>query len=583
MAAVGTGSAGTHGGTTILAAERSGFSSDAWETSFYEGDMKNTCLITSMNAKLRIMTFDVTHLSNDVDDLQSLVLSQKEENEMQRVEIIRLSEQVALLKRDLYGRKSEKRNPDAAQQESLFNEAETYVEEKSQPAETPKKKAGGTGLKKPGRRSFPAELPRREVEHDLPEKEQVCTCGEPLTRFIPKTSERLDVIPPKIIVEKHIRHQYKCRKCEGTSDESAAVIKVAPGRKFLLPKSIATAGFLAWIFTAKFLDHLPFYRQEKMFRRAGFEVPRATLCNLAINTARECEKLRESMWNELLKGPVLHIDETTLQVLKELGRSPGTKSYMWTFRGGPRGSPIIYFEYRETRSGEFLKERLKNYTGVIMTDGYSGYNGLGELPGVVLVNCWSHARRKFDEAKVVSGGSAAADVVLDLIGKLYAVEDEADKHEFTPEERKALRLKKSAPIIRELRNWLQTNRASIPPKSRLGMAVAYMIKRWRKLVRFLYDGNIPLDNNRMENDIRPFCLGRKNWMFSVSPRGAAASAFLYSIILSAQANGHEPYWYLRFLFELLPEAECDTQVRELLPAEVQPEEISEYFDSKPLH
>ena len=115
------------------------------------------------------------------------------------------------------------------------------------------------------------------------------------------------------------------------------------------------------------------------------------------------------------------------------------------------------------------------------------------------------------------------------------------------------------------------------------MAVAYMIKRWRKLVRFLYDGNIPLDNNRMENDIRPFCLGRKNWMFSVSPRGAAASAFLYSIILSAQANGHEPYWYLRFLFELLPEAECDTQVRELLPAEVQPEEISEYFDSKPLH
>jgi transposase len=531
------------------------------------------------------VTADLNSLPADVDALRELIgeqhneiIKKYDENEKQRNEIIRLSEQVLLLKRKLYGRKSEKLNQiEDVQDDLFFNEAESHADEKTdeKPAAIGVK---GYSRKKPGRKPFPEDWPREEFIHDLPEDEKVCKCGRPMERIGQKITERLDIIPPKVTVEKHIQYTYKCDNCTKTGDAEHPTVKTAPAPPQLIPKSIATAGFLAWIFTAKFCDSMPFYRQEGFFRRFGFHIIRSTMCNLAVQTARTCSILSRFLWEELLSGPVIGIDETTLQVLKEPNRPPTAKSFMWVFRGGTSEKPVVYYEYRQSRSGKFLGERLKDYRGTVMTDGLGSYDVLDEIEYVIHVQCWAHTRRKFVEAQTVADGPSGADEVLELIGQLYAVEEYARTNNFSFEEIQKLRWEQSRPVIRQLRKWLKENRYTVTPKSRLGKAINYTIKRWKKLLRFIRDGRIPIDNNRVENDIRPFCVGRKNWMFNDTPHGAHASAFLYTLIHTAIANEHEPYQYLRFLFELFPLAQSEYEIRELLPGSVSPEEVAEFLD-----
>ncbi len=403
--------------------------------------------------------------------------------------------------------------------------------------------------------------------HDLPEDEKECACGHEKTRMGEEISEQLDYIPAKVRVIRHVRIKYACRNCEGIDDEGPTV-SIARMPEQIIPKSIATPGLLAHILTAKFADALPFYRQEKQFSRIGIDLPRSTMCNWAAKTAQACEIIFQMMKKDMLEGPVIHIDETPVQVLKEPGR---IKSYMWAFKGSVRGKPVILFEYHPSRSGDVAAAFLNGYQGIVQTDGYSGYGFLSGKKGILHVGCWSHARRKFVEVTKGnrSNPSGNAGTALKYISKLYKIEKEARENDLTLDALYSERQLKALPILDEFKKWLDVRVEQVPPKSLLGRAINYTLNEWPKLIRYAQTGLVTPDNNSIENAIRPFVLGRKNWLFSDTPEGARAGAGIYSLVETAKANGHDPYWYLKYLFEHLPEAMTEEDFRALLPYNLQ--------------
>ena len=271
--------------------------------------------------------------------------------------------------------------------------------------------------------------------------------------------------------------------------------------------------------------------------------------------------LKGSDWLELIYGrlhqklleqSILHADETTVQVLKEPGRAAESQSFMWLYRTGCVGPPIVLFEYQPSRSGEHPRKFLEGFKGYLQVDGYAGYH---DIPNVDLAGCWAHLRRKFDEAlkglppKQRASGTKAQQA-LDLINKLFLIE--RDLQQVTPEERFRARDLRSRPIVESFRKWLDDISSAVLPKSLFGVAVHYGMQQWTKLIRFLEDGRIELSNNRSERSIKPFVIGRKNWLFANTPRGARASAIIYSLVETAKENRLNPYTYLTYLFEKLP-------------------------------
>jgi len=260
------------------------------------------------------------------------------------------------------------------------------------------------------------------------------------------------------------------------------------------------------------------------------------------------------------------MDETPVQVLNEPGRANTSKSFMWVFRGGEIERPALLFRYDPSRSGQFLTKELDAYKGYIQTDGYKGYDLLGNQAGIVHLGCWAHVRRKFVEvikSRLKDGKKGHADAALESIQKLYAIERSAE--ELSIEGRYLLRQEKAKPLLKQFQKWLEDLAPRTPPQGLLGKAVGYALKQWERLVHYTEDGRLRPDNNLAENAIRPFVVGRKNWLFSGSPTGAEASAAIYSLIETAKANGLEPYRYLRYLFERLPAAEMEADYRALLP------------------
>jgi transposase len=511
------------------------------------------------------MTLDAATLSDNVDELKETIIFYHNENSL-------LKEEISLLKHRLFGRKSEKL-PVGSGQLLLFNEAEAQkAEETPQPQETITVPAHER--RRGHRTPLPENLPRVEVVHDLTDEQKQCACGEEKSRIGEEVSEQLDIIPPKIRVIKNIRPKYVCRKCEGTEADEPAV-SIAPMPEQMIPKSIAAPGLLAWSLTGKFVDALPFYRIENILSRYGVEVSRQTLCCWAIKVAERCRPLLELMRQDIIRGFQVQADETPLQVLQEEGRDPTTKSYMWLFRGGSGQRPVIIYQYHETRSGQVAKEFLKDYKGYVQTDGYLGYDFLEQMAGITHLGCWAHVRRKFVEVVNAAGKDkdgkkkpGSGDVALDYIGKLYGIEKECADRKFSYEEIARERQARAGPILEQFKAWLEKRSPQVPPGSTLGKAISYTLGQWERLVVYLQDGRLKPDNNLAENAIRPFVLGRKNWLFAATPAGAHASAALYSIIETAKANGHEPYWYLRYLFERLPKAKTTEEYRALLPTHV---------------
>ncbi len=519
------------------------------------------------------MILEAEKLPDNVTELRTMLLclaadhAQKEQEYEKKIDL--LHEQIRHLRSKLFGRKTEKYVDSGQEQLQLFDEIEQAASGKEENKQ--QVPVAAHTRKKTGRKPLPDHLPRVEVIHDLPEEEKVCACGCRLTKIDEEVSEKLDYIPAKAQVIRHIRYKYACKGCEGVDSDGGA-IKIAPAPVQIIPKGIATPGLLSQILVSKFCDALPFYRQEKIFARLDIDIPRATMANWAIKVFQQCRPLMEILRSEILSGPLVNIDETTVQVLKEPGRSDTTKSYMWIFRGGPPDKPALVYQYHPSRSGQVPQDYLKDYQGYIQTDGYAGYDALGAQKGIVHVGCWAHVRRKFFEAdqarqkdKRQKNKTGSATVALSYIRKLYSIESVAKEQKLSLVQRQSLRQEQAKPVLDEFRAWLEKRSVQTPPKGLVGKAMSYALNQWPRLIVYLEDGQLRPDNNLAENAIRPFVVGRKNWLFSGHPRGAEASACIYSLIETAKANRLEPYLYFRFLFDRLPFAAGENGLKALLP------------------
>jgi transposase len=521
-------------------------------------------------------------LPNNPEELKALILTKDEVILSKDEHIGILEDQIRVLKKAIFGRKSEKRPVDeeGAHQLHLFNEAEVLVEQEAQkklviPEHT---------RQKPKRKPLPENLPRVEVIHDIDESQKMCACGAELSRIGEEVHEELDIIPAKIRVIRHIRYKYACKNknCEGVESEGPTV-KIAPPPAHIVPKGLATPGLIAYIAVSKYADALPLYRQEKIFSRYGIELNRSTMAGWMVKAAQCCNPLLELLYKELHSGPLVNVDETPLQVLNEPGRANTTKSYMWVFRGGPPDKPAVLFRYSQTRSGEVPREVLGEYSGYCQTDAFSGYDALEVAnPGILLVGCFAHVRRNFVKVIDARGKAAknrrgSADVALEYIGGLYKIEKIARQRQLSPEQIVCLRREQAVPVLEEFKAWLDKRLSQTPPKGLLGQAMSYALTQWPRLIRYLENGHISPDNNAAENAIRPFVVGRKNWLFSGHPNGAHAAATLYSFIETAKACGLEAYRYLRFLFEKIPYAQTEQDYRSLLPQNLTPEHLAKFM------
>jgi transposase len=324
---------------------------------------------------------------------------------------------------------------------------------------------------------------------------------------------------------------------------------------------MASPSVLAMLLTTKYADGIPLYRFEKMLSRHGIDIPRQTLARWVIQSGEQLQPLLNLMRDQLLGYPVLHCDETRLQVLHEPGRDPTAQSWMWVQSGGPPEKPVVLFDYSTSRAQDVPLRLLEGYRGYLMTDDYAGYNAVAAHAGIERL----HARRKFIDAQKVQpkGKIGRADMALNLINKLYGIE--RDLKEANDSERLVARQQRSQPLLDQLKAWLDKTQPQVTAQNALGKAVNYLASNWSRLVLYVEGGHLPIDNNRAENAIRPFVIGRKNWLFSDTPKGATASAQIYSLIETAKVNGQEPYAWLRYILERLPLANSIEDFEALLP------------------
>ena len=456
-------------------------------------------------------------------------------------------EQLRLAKHRQFGASSEK--TEIPEQLGLFDEAENTADLKK--AEPDIETITYTRRKQAGKREDDLSyLPVETVEYSLPEDEGKCPeCGGALHVMGHEIRRELKVIPAQVKVIEHRRKIYSCRNCEKTEDHTPIV--KAPMPEPVIKGSLASPSAIAHIMTQKFVMYNPLYRQEQDWLRQGLSLSRQTMANWVIRASEDwLEPIYERMRQELLNQEVLHADETTLQVLREPGRAARQESYMWLYRtSGDTEHPIVLYEYQPTRSSAHPKRFLTGYTGYLHTDGYSGYH---TLSGITVVGCFAHLRRKFDEAVKAlppeKREGSESQKGLELINELFALE-----HEFeglTPEQRKEARLERSKPKAEAFFAWAKSLGAL--PKSALGKAIRYAEEQYPWLMNVYLDGRLELTNNRAERSIKPFVMGRKNWLFNNTVKGARASSVIYSIIETAKENGLKPFEYLEFLFETMP-------------------------------
>ena len=427
---------------------------------------------------------------------------------------------------------------------------------------------------KRGRKPLDPALPREVIRHELPVSERTCPHdGATLTEIGVEASEQLDIIPQQVRVIRHERVKYACPCCDQG-------LRVTPVPARIIPKGLLTEAALAWVISAKYQDGLPLYRQAALLGRFGGNLSRNTLAASVVRVGEAVQPVINLMRDVLLESPLILGDETELQVLKEPGRAAQTRSYLWvqmtgagppeTATGPPNTPAVRLFAYAPSRSGATARAL---YAGVssgaaLMTDGYDPYDGVARHYGLVHLACWAHARRRFVEALAVlpkeqrTSTQPAAQFIA-AIAELYAVE--ARSRDLPSVERQSLRDLHSRPLLARIAVLAQTHQHAVLPASLLGKAIHYLLGQWPKLIRYVDDGAFPIDNNVCENAIRPFVIGRRNWLFADTVGGAAASANLYSLIETAKANGVEPFRYLRALFKELPKARSADDYAALLP------------------
>ncbi|WP_397379437.1 IS66 family transposase [Paenibacillus sp. YYML68] len=489
--------------------------------------------------------------SPTLEELQQQNKKLEEQNVELSAKLKWYEEQFRLAQQKRFGSSSEKTHPDQLEL-NLFNEAEMLATPAGE--EPPMEKVTYERRKSSGKREEDlSNLPVETIVYTLEEGQQLCACcGGSLHEMTTETRSEIAIVPPQVKVMRHVRQVYSCRHCE--RHELQTPIVTAPMPKPVYPGSLASPSILSHVMCQKYVDSLPLYRQEQAFARLGYSLSRQTMANWMIYGAEKwLMPMYEAMKRYLLSQDALHADETTLQVLREPGKSAESTSYLWLYRTGRGIPPVVLYDYQRTRGGEHPRNFLAGFTGYLHVDGYAGYHKVAK---VKLVGCWAHARRKFDEAlkgappETGTLGSVAGQG-LAYCNQLFAIERELA--EASPEERHEERQKRSAPVLEAYKAWLKQQRSRTLPKSLTGQAIAYSLNQWEKLTAFMENGRLEIDNNRSERSIKPFVIGRKNWLFANTPRGAKASAVIYSMIETAKENGLHPYNYLKYLFEQLPQ------------------------------
>jgi transposase len=495
-------------------------------------------------------TFDVEQLRQTVLTLQSQLLHATALNE-------KLTHEMAAIKRLKFAAKSEVFN---AVQRSLLEETlDTDLADVEAQIKQAQPSAPEAAPKQPPKRApLPADLPRREIRHE-PES-STCRCGCELKRIGEDIAEKLDYTPGVFSVERHVRGKWVCEKCE--------TLVQAPVPAHVIDKGLPTCGLLAQVLVAKFQDHLPLYRQEPIFERAGLAIPRSTLAQWVGECGVALQPLVEALGEELRTHGVLHADETPVPMLKP-GRGQTHRAYLWTYCT-TRFNPVqaVVFDFTESRGGGHVREFLglsaqgdrAPWKGRLVVDDFSGYKACFEL-GVTEVGCMAHARRKFHELWV-NHGSAVAEQALTFYGALYDIE--RGVADLPPDERRTIRQSRAGPVADALRQWLVAQRQKVPDGSATAKAIDYTLNRWGALTRYIDDGELPIDNNWVENQIRPIAIGRSNWLFAGSLRAGQRAAAVMSLLHSARLNGHDPYAYLKDVLERLP-TQPASRITELLP------------------
>ncbi|MFS1982367.1 IS66 family transposase [Vibrio breoganii] len=494
--------------------------------------------------------------SQDVAELQAMVAALMSEKNEWKQERQSLLEQLKLAFDRQFAKRSEALKPYDESQGDLFNEAECEAVKEDEVEVTTTTTTKKRGKRKP----LPKTLPREVIELDVDDHEKQCACcNHSLHKIGEDRDEKLEFTPAVLKVLEYVRPKYACRQCEKTGDSSRIVQKPSP--QSLIPKSFATESLLTNIILGKYQYAMPLYRQESLFTQSGIELSRTTMARWVIQVSEKFAPLYAALKENLLQQVVVQADETPLNVLKE-----EKKCYMWLYCSGadspesalPNVKNIALYDYQNSRARACPVDFLGDYNGYLQTDGYAAYDGLHHVTNV---GCLAHARRKFMDAKKLQGKgkSGKADKALAKIQKLYGIESRLKGA--PAQERKAERRALAKPILDELYQWMTTQK--VIGSSPLGKAIKYTLGQWSKLIRYIDDGHLSIDNNRAERAIKPLVIGRKNWLFSNTPNGADASAMLYSIIETAKANGLILYDYMVKCMKELAKAEPDIDA--LLP------------------
>ena len=462
----------------------------------------------------------------------------------------KLTHENALLKRMKFAAKSEHFN--AEQRSLLDDEIEADLAAVSEEiAQLQPPQAAPTTKAQPKRQPLPAELPRKIIRHDP--ASTTCACGCQLKRIGEDIAEKLDYEPGVFTVQRHIRSKWACSQCE--------TITQAPVDAHVIDKGIPTAGLLAQVLVAKYADHLPLHRQEAMFGRAGLAIPRSTLAQWVGICGVRLQPLVDALKDEILQSAVLHADETPVAMLKP-GKGSTHRAYLWAYAPGAfEDLRAVVYDFCESRAGEHARKFLGDWQGSLVCDDFSGYKQSFIQGGITEAGCLAHARRKFFDLHAANQ-SQLAQFALEQIGKVYDIERQAK--ELSAQDRLEMRQKHSQPILDALYQWMVLQRQQLPDSCATAKALDYSIRRWAALTRFTTNGQLPVDNNWIENQIRPIAVGRNNWLFAGSLRAGQRAAAVMSLIQSAKLNGHDPFAYLKDVLTRLP-AHKNSQIGELLP------------------
>ncbi len=470
---------------------------------------------------------------------------------IQRIETLneQLTHEIALLKRHKFAKRSEQLSPDQGSLlDDLLDSDIAAIEAELKAVNPPA--APAEPRQQPKRAPLPPQFPRTVIRHERENTQ--CVCGCQLQRVGEDVSEKLDYTPGVFTVEQHVLGKWACRECE--------TLTQAPVPAQVIDKGIPTAGLLAHVMVAKFADHLPLYRQEKIFGRAGLAIARSTLAQWVGQTGVQLQPLVDALRETILAQGVIHADETPVQMLAP-GQKKTHRAYVWAYCTTPF-SPLkaVVYDFSPSRAGEHARNFLGQWNGKLVCDDFAGYKASFKQ-GITEIGCMAHARRKFFDLHATNK-SQLAEQALHSIGGLYEIERQA--RDMTDEDRGRIRQEKGAPILNALHAWMLAQRDLVPEGSAIAKALDYSLKRWGALARYIEDGAVPIDNNAVENQIRPWDLGRSNWLFAGSLRSGKRAAAIMSLIQSARMNGHDPYAYLKDVLTQLATQRA-SEINELLP------------------